>query len=131
VSLQQFDERNPVLTGYSFGSTYVSPNKETLVAATDVPIRVDAITIVNATSQGLNIEFWLALPSLTLYIGTAVAPAYAGQPGVAQVDALAVITPSDQKWLIIPPGASLQALLESNITTAGQHLDITVRGGTL
>jgi hypothetical protein len=131
VSLQQFDERNPVATGYSFGSTYVSPTKETLVAATDVPIRVDAATIANATSQGINIDFWLALPSLTLYLGGIPVAANAGQPGVAQVDALAGITPSDQKWLIIPPGASLQASLESNIATAGQHLDITVRGGTL
>lgn len=130
MSLEKFDERNPVVAAYSFTSTYTANTLVSVLSATDVPIRVDAITAVNDNPTGITVGVWQTHSGTDYELGSLAIAGNAGVAGNALADLLAQVTATDQKWIILPPGDSLK--LRGSATPSGtNHCDVVVRGGTL
>jgi len=131
MSLAQFDERTPFVSVQVFDSTYTPGNLINVVQAIPVPVRIDAITCMNNDGSSHVLRIYLQLPGiLPSLIGMFTVPAGAGTGTTPPADALAQITTSDQKWVLLP-AVSVMSISLDTAPSGNNVVTAYLRGGTL
>jgi hypothetical protein len=131
MSLAQFDERTPYVRVLAFDSTYTPGTLIPVVQAMPVTVRIDAITCMNNDGSSHVLRMYLQLAGYpTTLIGMFTVPAGAGTGTTPPADALAQISTSDQKWVLLAPFEVMTISLDS-APSGSNIVTVYFRGGTV
>jgi hypothetical protein len=128
MGLQQFDEVAAIVDVYSISSGDTPGTVTDIGQQREGAVRYDAITSVNTDSVSHNVSLYLWNVGVNHLLGTVTVPTGAGLGGVAPVDLLAALRPSDQKWLLVPPNWKLRFAFTTAVG-AGATLELLAVGG--
>jgi hypothetical protein len=128
VSLQQFDERNPVQVGVGI----VAANTTTdvaIISAAALDTRIDSVLATNTDTIPHVVGLRVGIGGGAYSLGTVSVPAGAGTGGAPTVDVLASGFPTTQVGFILKNGNTLSGHVEVTMV-GGSYVHLVAIGGT-
>jgi hypothetical protein len=127
ISLQQFNETQPVLQSTTFTSADTTVAKSILSTANG-PQRIDDIVLCSNDTAAVNFDLYLRIGSTSTFLGSVTVPAGAGFAGVPPILFFYQLNITDYMGLNLAGNMTLFGGCEATMTAA-KTLTCTVFGG--